>query len=449
MLSLRLLSALACGFSLAAAAIVPHDNHDHAPTPTRLPTQWYHSEDHHAHALFKRAPSDGANYPALGSPEWRAPYPQSTPDPNALPKQWVDALNAAVAAGKIPNIPPTTSTGNNNPVYPNGMDPMSDQVCSTTYKCRKNRDVMWDAPDGTFAISFDDGPQPASNRLYDFLQDHNEKATHFFIGVNILNNPNEFRTAFEVLEDDIAVHTWTHPHMTTLSNLDLLGQFGWTMDIIHKSTGGRLPRYWRPPYGDSDNRVVAIAKEVFGLTTVIWNQDTSDWSIPSGGTTNEAVQKSMTQWLTGPKKPGLMVLEHELYNQTVQAFIDAYPLIKSNGWKTISVAQINGDSYQNSHDSDSAVQRVDGIFVNAPLPSSSSSSSSKSLSSSTTSSGSTSFGSTTSSMSTTSAGTSLPASPTPPGTSLQQGNGAVPLFGASATTVVAGFFVVLSSLILC
>ena len=73
--------------------------------------------------------------------------------------------------------------------------------------------------------------------------------------------------------DDIAVHTWTHPYMTTLSNLELVGEFGWTMEIIHNSTGGRLPKYWRPPYGDSDNRVRAIAKEVFGLTTVIWNQE--------------------------------------------------------------------------------------------------------------------------------------------------------------------------------
>lgn len=32
--------------------------------------------------------------------------------------------------------------------------------------------------------------------------------------------------------------------------------------MIHNSTGGRVPKYWRPPYGDSDTRVSAIAKEV-------------------------------------------------------------------------------------------------------------------------------------------------------------------------------------------
>jgi len=61
--------------------------------------------------------------------------------------------------------------------------------------------------------------------------------------------------------------------MTGLSNADVVAQLGWTLQIIYNSTGGRLARYWRPPYGDTDARVNAIAKEVFGLTTVIWNQE--------------------------------------------------------------------------------------------------------------------------------------------------------------------------------
>lgn len=61
--------------------------------------------------------------------------------------------------------------------------------------------------------------------------------------------------------------------MTTKTNGEVLAELGWTMQIIHNSTGGRVPKYWRPPYGDSDARVRAIAKEVFGLTTVIWNRE--------------------------------------------------------------------------------------------------------------------------------------------------------------------------------
>ena len=133
-----------------------------------------------------------------------------------------------------------------------------------------------------------------SQPLYEFLNANNVTSTHFFIGTNILYNPNEFAYCWNTLggrfarrrnncvmehlhycppPGDVAVHTWTHPYMTTLSDLVVLGELAWTMQIIHNSTGGRLPKYWRPPYGDADNRVVAIAKEVLGLTTVIWNQE--------------------------------------------------------------------------------------------------------------------------------------------------------------------------------
>ncbi len=61
--------------------------------------------------------------------------------------------------------------------------------------------------------------------------------------------------------------------MTTLSNADVVAQLGWTLQVIYNSTGGRLARYWRPPYGDTDVRVVAIAKEVFGLTAIVWNHE--------------------------------------------------------------------------------------------------------------------------------------------------------------------------------
>ena len=61
--------------------------------------------------------------------------------------------------------------------------------------------------------------------------------------------------------------------MTTLSNEDVVAQLAWTMELIHNSTGGRVPRFWRPPFGDTDVRVSAIAAEVLGLITVVWNQE--------------------------------------------------------------------------------------------------------------------------------------------------------------------------------
>ncbi|KAI0796647.1 hypothetical protein C8Q75DRAFT_729533 [Abortiporus biennis] len=351
------------------AVYVPSEAHDHDHSvPFHVDGAWSQPDDHPVHALFKRdAPTtDGVTYAQVGSAAWTAAYPPAKPDTTKLPQAWVDALNAATAAGKIPNIP-VAKLVNGNPTYPAGSDPSSATVCSTTVQCKLNPDVVWNAPDGVFASSFDDGPLPPATKLYAFLQQNNVHTTHFFIGENILQNPNVFLEAFNN-GDDLAVHTWTHPYMTTLSNLDVLGELGWTMEIIHNSSGGRVPKFWRPPYGDSDNRVIAIAKEVFGLTTVVWNNDTDDWAIVEGGQTSAKVEQLMTQWLTGPKHPGLVILEHELYDQTVQAFITAFPLIKSNGWQFMSLAQMNSSSpYQNTASATGPVTPDPDVIVNANL----------------------------------------------------------------------------------
>lgn len=99
-------------------------------------------------------------------------------------------------------------------------------------------------------------------------------ATHFMIGGNILGNPSLMQRCANN-GGHIAVHTWSHPYTTSLSNEDVLSELGWTMQLIADLNGGRLPRYWRPPFGDVDNRVRAIAKGVFGLETVVWNRGRS------------------------------------------------------------------------------------------------------------------------------------------------------------------------------
>ncbi|RPD67136.1 glycoside hydrolase/deacetylase [Lentinus tigrinus ALCF2SS1-7] len=371
--AVRSLLFLAVAALSATASPYEHHDHDHA-APRALPGQWFHREEHPAYALFRRGDTDGITYPEIGSQQWSAGFPQDNDVTKNLPQAWLDALDAAVKAGTIPDIPVSTSTGG-NPTYPQGFDPNGPTVCSATYKC-VNKEDLWDAPDGVFGSSFDDGPLPTSMPLYQFLKENNVITTHFMIGSNILWNADAFKYAFETLESDLAVHTWTHPYMTTKTNQEVVGELGWTMELIHNSTGGRLPKYWRPPYGDSDERVRAIAKEVFGLRTVIWNQDSEDWSISTGGTTRPKVDAELKQWITGPKSPGLIILEHELTNDTVGAFMQAFPLIAQNGWKFESVARLDGGNpYQNSADdtSDVTPQSVGVLAASSSTPSGSSS----------------------------------------------------------------------------
>ncbi|KAJ7084618.1 carbohydrate esterase family 4 protein [Mycena belliarum] len=358
-------------FSVVAARNRHSHDHSHG-VAKRLPDAWYHPDDHPVHALFKRGgATDGLTYPAVGSNEWTQAYPAGPPNsPKTVPAEWTAALNDAIARKAIPDIPVAQANGDNNPSYP-GHDPNSPEICSATYKCRIPGDI-WDAPDGYLGISFDDGPEQGSDALLTFLSTNKQPVTHFMIGSNIVFMPDQFTKAFN-MGNDIAVHTWTHPHMTTRTNEEVLGELGWTIEIIHNSTGGRVPKYWRPPYGDSDVRTTAIAREVFGLTTIIWNQDTGDWSLTAkGGTTPQAINSSMTQWLTGSKSPGLIILEHELSTESVASFVAAYPIMQQNNWKLASLAQLMGGnaSYQNAANNLSPVNPANNILgaKSAPAP---------------------------------------------------------------------------------
>ncbi|KAI5476457.1 chitin deacetylase, carbohydrate esterase family 4 protein [Pseudohyphozyma bogoriensis] len=272
-------------------------------------------------------------------------YP--TPDVSGpAPLQaWVDVYNAAKAAGKIPALPVATLV-NGNPTYPTGTATGSSGVCSwTNAHCFGTNDVVA-APDGIIGIAFDDGPQLASPTLYNYLQSQKQKATHFMIGSRILDNPSIFQQAVTT-GGHIAVHTWSHPYMTTMTDMQILGELGWTAQIIYDQSG-HVPAFWRPPYGDIDNRVRAIAREVFGLYNVIWNQDTFDWCLTETGNacvgqgpqTDAGLDAELQGFYRGPKSPGLLILEHELTTRSVGGFIRNFPTLKSQGWTPLAIPDI-------------------------------------------------------------------------------------------------------------
>ena len=79
--------------------------------------------------------------------------------------------------------------------------------------------------------------------LYSFLGPNKIQATHFMIGGNILANPSLFLDAYQGLGGDIAVHTWSHPYMTSLPNANVIAELGWCMEIIKNSTVSDLWRF--------------------------------------------------------------------------------------------------------------------------------------------------------------------------------------------------------------
>ncbi|KAG0141006.1 hypothetical protein CROQUDRAFT_136384 [Cronartium quercuum f. sp. fusiforme G11] len=304
----------------------------------------------------------GLKLPKVGTKEWKSLYPKENitgPSPHQI---WIDKYNSLnLSSLKIPKANLSYKNGLAN--YPEKTLLDKNGICSyRRSNCLRNNvndtlNDVWFGKKSTWAINFDDGPLPPSRTLYNYLNLKNQSATHFWIGSNVRDYPD---LAIEANKrgDHLAIHTWSHPHLTTLNDLQILGELGWTIQIIYDLTG-LIPLYYRPPYGDIDNRIRSIANGVFGLKAIMWNGDSSDWSLNQTYAKGDFIDPPMNNFGINEslnqvyhqihssinQDQGVIILEHELSEESVNVFINSFDLVKKEGFKTLNVPECLGDQW--------------------------------------------------------------------------------------------------------
>jgi len=182
-----LFSALALFSStLAAPALDSHEGHSHVSysRDQAAVRDWHQDPNSETAQLFKRAPGTpgspgefdqllpliyllvtGTNlysssallnlqiaclFPKI---EWQAAYPApgTTPPTSGLPKAWLDRLYSVTNSSTFPKFGPT-QPNNGYPTYANGLTGTSPEVCSFTYECVSDEDLV-NAPDGVLGVS--------------------------------------------------------------------------------------------------------------------------------------------------------------------------------------------------------------------------------------------------------------------------------------------------------
>ena len=247
-------------------------------------------------------------------------------------KVWNEIKNSGIIPS---NVKPKKGTQNHMGLDQSGQnsyDKSKDPDCWWSInKCTKPKakgipeDLDRCDEKSTWGLTFDDGPNCSHNEFYDFLQKEKLRATMFYIGTNIANHPYQAQRA---LADghDVCVHTWSHHYMTTLSDEQVFAELYYTAKLI-KTVMGVTPRCWRPPFGDTDDRVRAIAAGL-GLRTILWQEDTEDWKIDSGDASPEQVKNNYKKFMDKADSESPVVLTHELTNNTMQMFVDEEPALK-------------------------------------------------------------------------------------------------------------------------
>ncbi|WFD27200.1 hypothetical protein MNAN1_002196 [Malassezia nana] len=243
------------------------------------------------------------------------------------------------SSGIIPShVQVKKGTSDHMGIKNDGYDADSDPDCWwSTSGCLKpkakgiSEDVSECPEPHTWGLTFDDGPNCGHNEFYDFLKDNKLKATMFYIGANVRDYPLQAQRG---LADghDICLHTWSHHYMTTLTNEQVFAELYYSLRIV-KDVLGVTPRCWRPPFGDVDDRVRAIATGL-GLRTIIWNRDTDDWNIqPDGSASMQKIDSNYQKIIDLASQgkvedKGVVVLTHEIKRETMKEFMKMFPQIK-------------------------------------------------------------------------------------------------------------------------
>ncbi|KAI7907944.1 uncharacterized protein BX663DRAFT_445982 [Cokeromyces recurvatus] len=273
-----------------------------------------------------------------------AGYPSSWKMPPTTSAE-VQAVIRAIDWSKVPNSPVRKAKSNGD-LDMSGYDSSDPDCWWSATGCVQSKNPLI-PPDvsacpqvGDWGLTYDDGPLTESDggiwaepHLYDFLASQNQKAGLFYIGSNVIAAPAAAQRAL-ASGHTLCVHTWSHPAMTSLSNGSVVAELYWTMKAIKEITGVTT-KCWRPPYGDVDDRVRAIAWQM-GLQTILWDEDTDDWNMPGEGGGKlppSTVDGYFENWITDRKngkdnKTGHIVLQHELNNSTVLMAEKWLPRIK-------------------------------------------------------------------------------------------------------------------------
>lgn len=189
------------------------------------------------------------------------------------------------------------------------------------------------------ALTFDDGPggSPPTMDFVNLLARYHVPATFFEVGNQIsrYDPTGTVQRAMLADGDMIGDHSWSHADLARLSASAQRSQITMTAAAIEKATGFQ-PCLFRAPYGSVNSSLTNVASSL-GFSTIQWDVDPRDWSLPGTSTIISRV-------LSGVRN-GSIVLQHFAGGpryQTLNALPTEITTLKARGYKFVTVTQMLG-----------------------------------------------------------------------------------------------------------
>lgn len=182
-------------------------------------------------------------------------------------------------------------------------------------------------------FTFDAGAGTQSvTKILEVLKKYNIKATFFLTGKWAEENP-EFVKLISQSRHEIFNHTYSHPHLTQVSDGTIIDEFRKTDELIQSLTGKSTKPYFRPPFGERNSYVLDLAATQ-GYRSVYWTVDALDWKESEGYTQDQVKERIFSNL-----NPGTMFLMHVGDNITGNILEEVILRLRSQGYTIVSLTE--------------------------------------------------------------------------------------------------------------
>lgn len=170
-------------------------------------------------------------------------------------------------------------------------------------------------------------------RVVHALVEHKVPATIFVGGGWAKDEPEALKAMAKNPLFELGNHTYSHPHLTWKTDERIREELTRTQAEISTLTGLK-PSLFRPPFGEYDDRVVKIAKEL-GLRTV-------EYDLPSGDP--GAPKAKLVEWVVQQARPGSIVVMHlnHVKFHTADALPEIIAGLRARGFSFVKVSDLAG-----------------------------------------------------------------------------------------------------------
>ena len=199
-----------------------------------------------------------------------------------------------------------------------------------------------------YALTFDDGPSRQIRKIASILRKHQVPATFFVMGSK-LSSQDHIHMIRELHTDGhmIANHSLTHPSLIAISKNEALSELNQTRHLIHSALAGldydeNNSLVYRPPFGEINEDTGQFLKD-HSYHAVIWNSDRWDWNdYPRETILNRVAQHLDFNGQINPQNNSILDLNHDRMPATVEALDDMISMIKSSGYRFVTVQSCLG-----------------------------------------------------------------------------------------------------------